>query len=91
MLAFIGNLLKDGGTFNIAGYADAMLVFTTGALLAGLVSGGTYLTQWLGAGDSKAAYGVAFGINLLTILLGIASFVAFGIGAWRAYSAFPGV
>ncbi|MBX4884026.1 hypothetical protein HJA90_10570 [Rhizobium bangladeshense] len=90
MLAFISNLLRDGRTFDVAGYAAAMLAFTAGALLAGLVSGGTYLTQWIGASDSQVAYRVAFGINLVTILLGIVSFVAFGIGAWKAYSAFPG-
>ncbi|MHC2298165.1 hypothetical protein [Rhizobium mongolense] len=86
MLAFIGHLAVNKSPF-VATYASCLLPFAIGTLLGGLVSGGTYLTQWLYAGGPKAKK-AGFVANVVAILAGIGAFSSFGIGAWWTYEAF---
>lgn len=87
MLAFIGHLARIGSTA-IPTYAGCLAPFVIGTLLAGTVSGGTYLSQWLYGGESPASVRAGFYINLVVIALGIGSFTAFGLGGWWTYEAF---
>ncbi len=87
MLAFIGHLARIGST-SVPAYANCLLPFVAGTLLGGIVSGGTYLAQFF-FGGRKPWHQRAGGIvNTTVIVLGICSFVAFGVGAWQTYSAF---
>ncbi|WP_047145281.1 hypothetical protein [Aquamicrobium sp. LC103] len=87
LLAFLGHLASIRSEA-IPTYANCLAPFVVGTLLAGLVSGGTYLSQWLYAGESKCKETAGFIANLVVILLGIASFAAFGVGALWTYDAF---
>lgn len=87
LLAFLGHLATINSS-SIATFADCLVAFVAGTLLAGLVSGGTYLSQWLLASERPAGEKAGFWVNILVIALGIASYVAFGLGAYWTYDAF---
>lgn len=87
MLAFLGHMAAIRSPF-IPVYAACLLPFAAGTLLGGLISGGTYLSQWLYAGGSKKVETAGFVVNILVILFGIGSFACFGLGAWWTYEAF---
>ncbi|MEQ8334503.1 hypothetical protein [Nisaea sp.] len=84
MLAFIADLAK-GHPALVPDYAFCMAIFVFGALLATIVSGMTYLSQWLGAyGQRKWG----FGLNIACIASGIACYGVFTWGLYATYSEF---
>ena len=87
LLAFLGHLASIRSE-EIPAFATCLVPFVAGTLLAGLVSGGTYLSQWLYSAETPATDKAGDVANCIVIGLGIASFVAFGIGAWWTYDAF---
>ena len=87
MLAFLGHLAAIRSPL-IPVYAACLLPFATGTLLGGLISGSTYLSQWLYAGGSKKAETAGFVVNILVILFGIGAFASFGLGVCWTYEAF---
>jgi len=87
MLAFIGHLARIGSA-SVPTFANCLLPFVGGTLLGGLVSGGTYLAQFFFGGSTERSHQIGGYINTAVIVLGLLSFVAFGIGAWWTYEAF---
>ncbi|QAZ47544.1 hypothetical protein [Mesorhizobium sp. Pch-S] len=87
LLAFLGHLASIRSS-SIPTFAGCLAPFVFGTLLAGLVSGGTYLSQWLYGYDTPATKMAGLVANVVVILLGLASFAAFGVGAWWTYDAF---
>ena len=87
MLAFLGHLARIGSN-SIPAYANCLLPFALGTLIGGLVSGGTYLAQFLFGGKGERARSAGHVVNYAVIALGMASFVAFGLGAWWTYETF---
>ncbi|WP_436637908.1 hypothetical protein [Microbaculum sp. FT89] len=84
ILAFLGHLAQIGST-DIPKFANGLAFFVGGTLLAGLVSGGTYLSQWL-FGHNKIRTGNL--INWIVIIMGIGAYVTFAGGAWITYDGF---
>lgn len=87
LLAFLGPLMGREGA-PIQAFAYCMLYFVFGTLAAGLVAGMTYLSQWLyGQGSRKFEIGGGIA-NAAAVVLGLASYYAFGKAAWLTYQAF---
>lgn len=84
LLAFIGHLASVKPSA-IPVFADCLTFFVAGTLIAGLVSGGTYLSQLCYSHDWNV-WGTIF--NVVVIVFGIASYGAFAWGALSAYHAF---
>lgn len=89
MLAFIGHLATGDAALTIPTFAGCLSLFAGGALAAGLVSGGTYLTQWLYARNDIPGFVRAGHIrNVVVILVDLASFCLFAWGMIAAGGAF---
>lgn len=84
MLAFIADLAK-GHPALVPDYALCMAIFVFGALLATIISGMTYLSQWLYAGGQDQW---GFGLNVACILTGITGYGVFVWGLYETYSEF---
>ncbi len=87
LLAYIGKLKIDAPA-NVPGLAFPLLIFVMGVLVAAINSGLTYLSQWFYFGGAIWKRKVGFVINIINILLGIASYGLFAIGAFYAYKVF---
>lgn len=87
LLAFLGQILTRAPDAAPA-FAECLLFFVFGTLLAGLVSGFTYLSQWFYNGGPGWSQHLGTAANVIAMLFGVASYIAFGFGAWRTYSTF---
>lgn len=87
ILAFIGHLTEVQPA-KVAAFSDVLVPFVLGVLAITVTSGFTYLSQWLYASPSLRTQKCGFGLNLLTILLGVTSYGFFIWGMCVAYSAF---
>lgn len=87
LLALLGNLLgKYAATTPLPSQLVFSLVsFAGGVLLGGLATGSTYLTQYC---YSKKHRRSGIGLHVLTVLLVVATYVAFLAGVFNAYLAF---
>ena len=85
MLAFIGHLATNDPK-SVSIFAGALLPFAGGVLAAALTSAGTYLTQWLYAGDERKKWGAS--LHLLSIVCGLGSLGLFAYGIWFTYRGF---
>ncbi|MEQ8307853.1 MAG: hypothetical protein RIA09_14955 [Hoeflea sp.] len=84
MLAFMGHLASNESN-QVANFAASFAPFAVGTFLAGLVSGVTYLSQWL-YGGNHTKWG--FALNLASIALGAGAYACFAVGAYQSYNAF---
>lgn len=89
-LGFLGSMLSKGGAEGLGlKLTIPLCLFGFGVLFAALGFGVRYLAQFCFAKRQKQAWvttGQAF--NVVSILLAIASYAAFGYGVYNAYSAF---
>jgi len=87
LLAFIAHLAQ----FDVAKvptFAACLLYFAFGALAIVVTSGLTYLSQWLYATDRRWTIKAGFCLNIMCIVLGIASYGLFAWGLFATYAAF---
>ena len=63
-------------------------MFVAGALAVAINAGLTYLGQWFYFGGGGWRWKVGFALNILSIVVGILSYILFAVGAWLAYRAF---
>lgn len=87
LLAFIGKL-ADVNPACIPLFALPLTVFVSGAFLATMVSGLTYLTQVIFSEDGKWRDRIGNTLQGLSILSGLSSLILFGYGTHIAYKAF---
>lgn len=87
LLAFIGHLATSKPEM-VATFAGVLHPFAFGVLAITVTSGFTYLSQWLYASEKQAAQRIGFGLNLLTIGLGLSSYGASLWGMKEAANAF---
>jgi len=87
LLAFIGHLAAVRPA-NVPLFADVLFPFVLGVLAMTMVSGFTYLSQWLYSESNRAQYVAGMTLNVLCILLGLGSYGCFIVGMGRAQEAF---
>ncbi|MDX1070470.1 hypothetical protein GOL32_18130 [Sinorhizobium medicae] len=87
LLAFIGHLARFQPA-QVPVLAWTLLPFTSGVFLSGLLSGTTYLSQWLYAGEKESHRKAGYALNIFAILLGLATYGCFVWGMWCAIDAF---
>lgn len=87
LLAFIGHLAQFNAS-KVNDFAECMLPFTVGALAIVVVSGFTYLSQWLYASASSIARKAGGCLNICCIVLGGTSYCLFAWGLCEVYQAF---
>lgn len=84
LLAFISNTWISNADA-IAGLAGALIFYVAAVLCGAVAAGATYISQFAwGYEWPKTAHIV----NLLTVLIGIGSYVLFALGTYHAYQAF---
>lgn len=89
ILAFLGKL-SDQHQDKIAIFSSSLIVFVIGVLAITVASGVTYLSQWFYGYSESWKKKTGFRLNILAIILGLASYCLFIWGAIRAYKAFIG-
>jgi hypothetical protein len=89
LLAYIGKLSVDASG-HVRDFALPLLFFVSGALVIAVGAGVTYLTQWFYFGGGGWRWKVGFGLNILAMVLALASYGLFAAGALLAYRAFKG-
>jgi hypothetical protein len=87
LLAFIGKLTEERQA-HIPAFTNALTVFVLGVFCIVVASGSTYLSQWLYAAESGWKERAGFGFNLLSIILGLASYGLFIWAMTKAHGAF---
>lgn len=87
MLAFIGHLATTVPE-KVPLFASSLAVFVIGVLIAAVASGTTYLSQWFYASENKGLFKIGFSLNVVSIVLGISSYVVYGFGVYEAYGVF---
>ena len=84
LLAFISNTWMSNAD-SIAGVAGALIFYVAAVLCGAVAAGTTYISQFAwGFKWPKTAHIV----NLLTVLIGVGSYVLFALGTYHAYQAF---
>ena len=86
LLAFISHLIKVDG--KVAEFSYCLLLFSLGALMAALISGCTYLSQWFFATPKVGHQTTGYVLNIVCIVLGVGSYGLFFWGLLVAYFAF---
>jgi hypothetical protein len=84
LLAFIAHLAEYNAG-KVPELAACLLPFAFGVLSIVVTSGSTYLSQWSFASHRDGAKKAGFALNILCILLGIASYVLFTYGLMATY------
>jgi hypothetical protein len=87
MLAFISHLAQFS-VKNVHVFAACLTPFTYGVLSIAVVSGTTYLSQWFYASSRSSGQRVGFWLNIVCIVLGLASYGFFAYGLLVSYRAF---
>jgi hypothetical protein len=87
LLAYIGKLKSDASR-QVSAFAFPLLIFVIGVLIAAINSGLTYLSQCFYFGGALWKQKIGFYINIINIVLGIASYILFAIGAYYSYQVF---
>jgi hypothetical protein len=87
LLAFVGHL-SSHNSGKIPLLAPSLAIFVAGVLVISLASGVTYLSQWFYADDQRWAERTGFALNVLAIVLGLASYCVFAWGVYKAYQVF---
>ncbi len=88
LLAFLGNIWGNPRNFEFAWLLARALIYFLGGVLAGSVAcGTTYLSQLFHAQKLKPWGDI---INIVSILLVISSYFAYGYGGWTAFMAIRG-
>ncbi len=87
LLAFIGHLAQFKPD-KVPEFAACLLAFAFGVLAIAVTSGLTYLSQWFYASPRALSKKAGFGLNVLCILLAIASYGLFTWGLFITYFAF---
>jgi hypothetical protein len=87
LLAFTGHLAQFNPA-KVAEFGACILPFALGVLVVAVSSGLTYLQQWLYAFPNPWTQKAGFCLNILTIVLGIATYLLFVWGLLAAYRAF---
>lgn len=87
LLAFIAHLAQFKAD-KVPEFAACLLPFAFGVLAIVVTSGCTYLSQWLYASPRGRAKNTGSALNVLCILLGIASYVLFTWGLLATYRVF---
>ncbi|WP_269619231.1 hypothetical protein [Zhongshania sp. BJYM1] len=87
LLAFIGKLTEEQHS-RIPSFALALTIFVMGVFCIAMTSGLTYLSQWFYAESELWKQKVGLGLNVASILLGLASYGFFIWGMCRAYESF---
>lgn len=87
LLAFLGHLATTSPA-KVSGFAACLLPFSFGVLAIAVVSGFTYLSQWLYASQDACAQKAGFAFNMMCIALGLASYGCFGWGLFETYCRF---
>ena len=86
LLAFIAHLAQSNPN-KVSGFAACLLPFAFGVLAIAVTSGLTYLSQCLYASPRDNAKKGGFVLNILCILLSVASYGLFSWGLFATYSA----
>lgn len=84
LLAFSGHLIAEASP-NATRFAGCMLPFALGALAAGIISGGTYLSQFLFGHHSPKVQWWGHLVNYTVIVMGVAAYVLFLWGMLSTY------
>ena len=87
LLTFIGKLNIEANT-QVNKLAFPLLIFVIGVLVSAINSGFTYLTQWFYFGGVVWKEKLGFYLNIINIILAIASYSLFAIGTWFTYKFF---
>jgi hypothetical protein len=87
LLAFLGKL-SDHHQDKIPEFSSSLIIYVIGVLAITMASGSTYLSQWLYASQKQWQKITGFWLNMLAIVLGLASYGLFIWGTVRAYDAF---
>ena len=89
ILAFVGHLAAVNPG-HIADFSKSMLWFVAGVGAISIASGTTYLSQWFYSDWEQRLWAMraGLGINVISIILGLASYGLFIKGALVAYDAF---
>ena len=87
LLAFMGHLTQHTPV-KVADFAVCLVLFTLGALVIVIVSGFSYLSQWLYASNYSYTQKWGFFFNIVCILLGILSCALFAWGLIEIYYEF---
>lgn len=86
VLAFIGNIWTKGIVVTAVGSITCSLVlFAFGVLAATVGTAGSYFSQYF---YTENAQKTAVCFHILTVVVVVASYVLFGLGAYEAYTAF---
>jgi hypothetical protein len=86
LLAYLGNFLsKNPDASAPSALTLALVVFAVGVLLGAVASGMRYFTQYCYGSDWNVAGSI---LNVVTIIVGLSTYVMFGIGVWNSYVAF---
>ncbi len=86
LLAFLGHIWNTHPTSNaISGLSCSLMAFAFGVLVAAMASGTTYLAQfsWGHAWKNTGNF-----INIISIILVIASYILFALGCYASYNVF---
>lgn len=84
LLAFIAHLAQIRSD-RIQSFALCLVYFASGVLITTITAGATYLSQWFYASEFNWSRKIGFWLNILCIVLGLASY---GIFVWGIYSAY---
>lgn len=82
MLAFIGHLAQFA-TDKVSEFGCAMFPFTLGVLAISVTAGFTYLSQWFYAEEGITCQRIGLWLNIICIILGLASYGCF---VWGMFS-----
>ena len=86
-LAFLGHFMSSGKE-SVDNFFFCLFIFASGALVAAMISGFTYLSQWFYDGSKAWRKKLGFCLHIACIALGIASYMLFAWGLFATYSAF---
>ncbi|WP_258241145.1 hypothetical protein [Pseudidiomarina homiensis] len=86
LLAFLGKLTTENPD-KLSVFSTSLMIFTFGVFVTGLVSGFTYLSQWLYSSQREQSKLWGWVLNVSCIVLGLS---AYGIFIWGAIDAYLG-
>ena len=89
LLAVISSFMPNPDTVQyVPSLADSLVYFVIGTLMMAVSSGFTYLSQWTYEGGGRWHHRIGYGLNILTIVIGLSSFGVFVKGMYEAHKVF---